>query len=300
MPQDDGTGTEPVAQPPAAAPALLVVPSLPAASAFPVAGPDALDDLVPDTVLDGARFGSVAVRAVSQRGDDARQRGDVRGGAFLTARFGAGRDALLLVAVAVGPSGTGEAAHRAARHVCAWAGDAVGRNSTQLAQDLRTGRHDALKAGLRRLTDHGYGRLRGRTAEPAVASEAHPAALRCLLLPADPDCRTRVCFGVGGGGLFRLRDGGWEDLEPTAAPAEAYPAPAAFRFRAVSGRPGDVLLLCGTGLAVPHTGDPGFAARLAAAWSVPGPPDLADFLTAVQPRGAGNAKDRTAVAVWES
>ncbi|MFF2811312.1 protein phosphatase 2C domain-containing protein [Streptomyces sp. NPDC058000] len=357
MPRDDGTGADPVAPPPAAAPALPVVPSpssRPVASAFPVAGPGALDDLVPDTVLDGARFGSVAVRAVSQRGDDARQRGDVRGEAFFTARFGAGRDALLLVAVVVGLCGTGEAAHRAARHACAWAGDTVGRNSTQLAQDLRTGRHDALKAGLRRLTDRGYGKLRGRTAEPGAAPYAHPAALRCLLLPADPDCRTRVFFGVSGGGLFRLRDGGWEDLEPTVAPAEAYPAPAAyaaqdaadgrsdglsatapaatapavpapavptpavphgpdgeafrsvsfrpaaFRFRTLSGRPGDVLLLCGTGLAAPLSGDPDFAARLAAAWSVPGPPDLADFLTAVQPRGTGDAEDRTAVAVWES
>ncbi|MGW6459099.1 hypothetical protein ACWF94_24785, partial [Streptomyces sp. NPDC055078] len=31
---------------------------------------------------------------------------------------------------------------------------------------------------------------------------------------ADPECRTRVFFGVGPGGLFRLRDGVWQDIEP--------------------------------------------------------------------------------------
>ncbi|MER7986396.1 hypothetical protein ABTY53_12460 [Streptomyces noursei] len=284
-----------------------------APGACPQTAPDALDDRVPDTVLDGVRFGSVAVRAVSQRGDAACRRGDVRGEEFRTARFGTGRDALLLVAVATGPGTTGVAAHRAARDGCAWAAGTVGGCSTQLAQDLRAGRRDALKAGLQRLTDRGYGRLRARAADLATASDGHPAALRCLLLPADPDCRTRVFFGVGAGGLFRLRDGGWEDLEPTAAapadaqptppapeaPGGAAPRPAPFRFRVVTGRPGDVLLLCGTGLAGPLSGDPDFAARLAAAWSVPGPPALADFFTAVQPRGAGDAEDRTAAAVWE-
>ncbi|MFJ9617539.1 protein phosphatase 2C domain-containing protein [Streptomyces noursei] len=278
----------------AAAPAPAV--RAPDTPAFPEAEPDALADPVPDTVLDGARFGPVAVRAVSQRGADVHRRGDVRGEAYLTARFGAGRNALFLVAVATGRSTTGAVAHRAARAACAWAGGAVDRNATRLAQDLRAGRRDALRAGLQRLTDRGFGALRGRAAELGMPAGAHPAALRCLLLPADPQCRTRVFFAVGGGGLFRLRHGGWEDLEP----ADAGPPTAPFRFRAVPGRPGDVLLLCGTGLAEPLSGDPDFAARLAAAWSAPAPPDLAGFLAAVQPRGAGDAKDRTAVGVWES
>ncbi|MFB6536920.1 hypothetical protein ACFVKC_33360 [Streptomyces noursei] len=323
-----GDDVEPAAPPPLApsspppgAPAFPTDSSSPSSAADsgaapgtgPQTAPEALDDWVPDTVLDGVRCGAVAVRAVSQRGVAARGRGDVRGEAFLTARFGTGRDALLLLAVAAGPSTTGAVAHRAARDVRAWASGAVGGCSTQLAQDLRAGRRDALKAGLQRLTDRGYGRLRARAADPAAASDGQAAALRCLLVPADPDCRTRVFFGVGAGGLFRLRDGGWEDLEPTVtapadapptppapqAPGGAAPRPAPFRFRAVTGCPGDVLLLCGAGLAGPLSGDPDFAARLAAAWSVPGPPDLADFLTAVQPRGAGDAEDRTAVAVWE-
>ncbi|WP_438485233.1 protein phosphatase 2C domain-containing protein [Streptomyces sp. S186] len=290
--------------------------TVPVTFPLPEAGPaDDLGEPVPDTVLDGARFGRADVRAVSQRGADAYQRGEVRGETFLVARFGADPDAVLLVAVATGLSPRGAVAQRAARAACAWAGGAVGRCATRLAQDLRAGRRESLRAGLQRLTARGFGRLRGRAAELGVAADADPAALCCLLVPGDPDCRTWVFFGAGAGGLFRLRHDGWEDLDPVGArpaglaphsvpdpapgPPPAIPSATPFRFRAVPGRSGDVLLLCGAGVAAPLSGDPDFAARLAAAWSVPGPPDLVDFLAAVQPRGAGDTRDRTAVGIWD-
>ncbi|MFE6689294.1 protein phosphatase 2C domain-containing protein [Streptomyces sp. NPDC057743] len=278
--------------------------SLPDACGFPEADPDALDELVPDTVVEGAAFGSAAVRAVARRGADARRRGAARGAALLTARFGTGRDALLLIAVAT----AAPAAPRAARDACTWLGGAIGRSAAQLARDLRTGRTDALRAGLQRLTNRAHGKLRTgppeptstppRTVDPPSTPSAPstpgppPAALRCLLLSADPGCRTRVFFGVGAGGLFRLRDGGWADLEP----GDGTP----FRFRAEPGRPGDVLLLCGPDLAGRLGLDPDAAARLAAAWSAPAPPDPADFLTAVRPQATEDVGDRTAVGVWEA
>ncbi|MEU6331219.1 protein phosphatase 2C domain-containing protein [Streptomyces sp. NPDC047049] len=291
---------------------------------LPAADPAALDDLVPDTTLDGARYGVLTLRAVSQRGDAARRGGDIRRDALLTARFGAGRHALILVAVATGrPSAEG--AHRAARDACTWIGGAVGRSYTRLAEDIRTDRRGALKSGLQRLTDRSYGTLRGRGPERGAPPERHPAALRCLLLPADPDCRTRVFFGVGAGGLFLLRDGAWQDLEPAGtarlsgkaagtgrlsrpAPAPAYdphpngsPArPEPFLFRTAFARPGDTLLLCTAGLAEPLREEPAFAARLADRWSAAGPPGLVDFLTAAQLRAENHPQDRTAVGVWES
>ncbi|MCF3176300.1 protein phosphatase 2C domain-containing protein, partial [Streptomyces sioyaensis] len=271
--------------------------------------------------LDGARYGSLILRAASRRGDLARHRGDVRRDALLTVRFGAGRHALLLVAVATGLPGV-EGAPRAARDACALIGGAVGRSYTRLAEDIRTDQRDALKSGLQRLLDRSYGKLRTRAEERGVPPEQYTAALRCLLLPADPECRTRVFFGVGGGGLFRLRDGAWQDLEPAAldhlprhAPADAgeppppaaggYPAgsparPEPFLFRTAFARPGDTLLLCSAGFAEPLHQEPAFAARLAAAWSAPEPPGLAEFLTAAQLRVEGHPKDRTAVGVWES
>ncbi|REK91300.1 protein phosphatase 2C domain-containing protein [Streptomyces inhibens] len=302
----------------------------PEPGALPAADPGALDDLVPDTALDGARYGSLTLRAASQRGDSARYRGDVRRDALLTARFGAGRQALILVAVATPPPAA-EGAHRAARDACAWIGGAVGRSYTQLAEDIRTDHRDALKSGLQRLTDRSYGKLRGRARELGAAPERYTAALRCLLLPADPDCRTRVFFGVGAGGLFRLRDGAWQDLEPATAdhatadhdtgdapgsdggpprsapglPHGPYTAgsparPAPFLFRAAFARPGDTLLLCSAGLAEPLQEEPAFAARLAACWKAPEPPGLVDFLATAQLRVKGHTKDRTAVGVWEA
>ncbi|WP_329398671.1 protein phosphatase 2C domain-containing protein [Streptomyces lydicus] len=316
--------------PPPPAPAVTYIGDRPPTyeaepAALPAADPAALDELVPDTALEGAQYGSLTLRAASQRGDSARYRGDVRRDALLTARFGAGRHALILVAVATGRPAV-EGAHRAARDACGWIGGAVGRSYTQLAEDIRADRRGDLKAGLQRLTDRSYGKLRARALERGGPPEQYTAALRCLLLSADPDCRTRVFFGVGAGGLFRLRDGAWTDLEPVAtdhgtpAPTRAtdaparpgpglphgpgtaeYPArPEPFLFHAAFARPGDALLLCSAGLAEPLRQEPAFAAHLADRWSTPEPPGLVPFLATAQLRAKGHAKDRTAVAVWEA
>ncbi|MEW2293844.1 protein phosphatase 2C domain-containing protein [Streptomyces sp. NPDC006743] len=182
-------------------------------TALPLADPDALDDLVPDTILDGAGYGVCTLRAVSVRGDSPRYRGEPRRDALLTARFGTGEQALVLVAMATGARAR-PGAHRAAAEVCQWIARAVGRSHLRLAEDIRAARRGELKSGLHRLTDRSLGRLRASAAELGVAPGEYTAALRCLLLPADPACRTRVFFGTGGGGLFRLRDGTWQDLEP--------------------------------------------------------------------------------------
>ncbi|MFE6037013.1 protein phosphatase 2C domain-containing protein [Streptomyces sp. NPDC056452] len=188
--------------------------------ALPVSGPGDLDGLVADTVLDGARYGTYTLRAASVRGDSARFRGEPRRDALLTARFGAGDGSLVLVAVA-GGARAAEYAHLAAADACRWIGGAVGRSHTRLSDDIRAGRRGDLKSGLHRLTDRTYGKLRARAAELGIEADAYTVGLRCLLLSADPECRTRVFFGIGDGGLFRLRDGAWQDLEPPAPPAGA-------------------------------------------------------------------------------
>ncbi|MFD6422536.1 protein phosphatase 2C domain-containing protein [Streptomyces sp. NPDC060198] len=180
---------------------------------LPATTPLNLDGLVPDTVLDGARYGTYTLRTVSVRGDAARFRGEPRSDALLTARFGSGEGGLVLVAVARGTRGA-EGAHLAAADACRWIGGAVGRSHARLSEDIRAGRRGDLKSGLHRLTDRTYGKLRSRATELGLDPRDHFVELRCLLLSADPRCRTRVFFGVGGGGLFRLRDGVWQDLEP--------------------------------------------------------------------------------------
>ncbi|WP_262056423.1 protein phosphatase 2C domain-containing protein [Streptomyces sp. STR69] len=304
-------------------------------TALPPADPDDLDDLVADTVLDGARYGSSTLRAASVRGDSARFRGEPRRDSLLTARFGVGEQALVLVAMATGARAT-PGAHRAAAEACHWIGRAVGRSHARLAEDIRAARRGDLKSGLHRLTDRSLGKLRASAAEQGIDPDEYAATLRCLLLPAHPECRTRVFFGVGPGGLFRLRDGEWQDIEPTAgdtageavvgfgsqpaetpegdrltmdlgiptppSPYEPAPEPPRepFRFRASVARPGDTLLMCTGGLAEPLRGEPELSAHLAGRWSAAAPPGLAAFLADTQVRVKGYADDRTAAAVWEA
>ncbi|KUL38657.1 protein phosphatase 2C domain-containing protein, partial [Streptomyces regalis] len=307
----------------------------PEPTALPPADPDDLDDLVADTVLDGAHYGACTLRAVSLRGDSARYRGEPRRDSLLTARFGTGDHALVLVAMATGARATPNA-HRAAAEACHWIGRAVGRSHPRLAEDIRAARRGDLKSGLHRLTDRSLGKLRASAAEQGIEPEEYAATLRCLLLPADPECRTRVFFGVGGGGLFRLRDGEWQDIEPrvtdatgepvvgfgslpaetpegdrltmdlgiTTPPSPYDPSPdpprELFRFRASVARPGDTLLMCTGGLADPLRGEPELAAHLTARWSGSEPPGLATFLADTQVRVKGYADDRTAAGVWEA
>lgn len=304
-------------------------------TALPPADPDGLDDLVADTVLDGARYGACTLRAVSVRGDSARFRGEPRRDSLLTARFGTGDQALILVAMATGARAT-PGAHRAAAEACHWIGRAVGRSHARLAQDIGAARRGDLKSGLHRLTDRSLGKLRASAVEQGIDPEEYAASLRCLLLPADPDCRVRVFFGVGAGGLFRLRDGAWHDIEPQVtdltgepvvgfgslppetpdgdrltmdlgiptppSPYEPAPEPPreAFRFRASVARPGDALLMCTSGLADPLRGEAELREYLTGRWSDPTPPGLAAFFADSQVRVKGYADDRTAAAVWEA
>ncbi|MFG2764217.1 protein phosphatase 2C domain-containing protein [Streptomyces rubiginosohelvolus] len=301
-------------------------------AALPSATSENLEGLVPDTVSDGARYGTYTLRTASVRGDSARFRGEPRRDGLLTARFGAAESALVLVAVAGGRR-DGEAAHLAAADACRWIGGAVARSHLRLSDDIRAGRRGDLKSGLHRLTDRTYGKLRARAAELGVEPDAYTASLRCLLLSADPDCRTRVFFGVGSGGLFRLRDGLWQDLEPfipedpaarpgdepeagpdgdrltmdlqitgvASSNVEGPPQPPGrpFRFRASVARPGDTLMLCSNGLAEPMRGEPALPGELAERWSA-GPPGLPAFLADTQLRIKGYADDRTCAAVWEA
>lgn len=152
--------------------------------ALPAADPDDLDDLVADTVLDGARYGACTLRAVSVRGDSARYRGEPRRDSLLTARFGTGEHALLLVAMATGARAT-PGAHRAAAEACHWIGRAVGRSHARLVADIRDGRRGDLKSGLHRLTDRSLGKLRASASEQGVDPEeyAGSACAACCCPP---------------------------------------------------------------------------------------------------------------------
>ena len=190
-------------------------------TALPAADPQELDDLVADTVLDGARYGTFTLRAVSVRGDSARYRGEPRRDALLTARFGTG-DAR------AGPGRRGHAARGPPRAPtappptpAAGSARAVGRSHARLAEDIRAGRRGDLKSGLHRLTDRSFGKLRARAAEQGLdaARSTPPACAACCCPPtrtAVPACSSASARG----GLFRLRDGAWQDIEPPGPEAD--------------------------------------------------------------------------------
>lgn len=291
---------------------------------LPPADPETVDHLVPDTLLEGARYDRFTLRVAAVRGDAARQRGANRRDVVLTARFGTGDDALILVVAGRGGS-AGEQARLAAAPAAAWLARLVGRNRVPLVADLRAGRRGTLQAGLQRLTARGFGRFQDAVAESEPDRAAQAATLRCLLIPTDPRCTARVFLGVGAGGFLRLRDGRWRDLESDSGqPADASaptdlrpPGPPGdrsgdqggptderpLRFRYCQARPGDVLLLGTEGLAAPVRDDPRFAAALADRWAgtaaSSAAPALAEFLADVERPATGHREDRTAVAVWQ-
>ncbi|KIQ61662.1 hypothetical protein TR51_20365 [Kitasatospora griseola] len=284
-------------------------------TALPVSDPDALGAIVPDTAVDGARFATTTLRAVSIRGDSARYRGEPRRDALLTVRFGDAEDGLVLTVLA-GPArqaaaGWGSAAATdAARQLAA----AIGRSRAELAADLRAGARDRLRYGLQRIALQAAARLRGETggAEDVPPQEALPpeetASLHCLLMSTDPAATHRAAFGTGPGGLYLLRSGHWIDAyaarllhhpdgQPPLPPA-ARPALRPFRFRLVPATAGDILLLCTPGLADPIAEEPAVAHFLSSHWAHPHPPGTVDFLRQIQVRAKGYADDRTAAAVW--
>ncbi|MCM2576888.1 protein phosphatase 2C domain-containing protein [Streptomyces meridianus] len=275
------------------------------ADVLQAADPGRIGELVPDTVLDGGRHGDLTLRAASQRGEEARRQGGPRGDALLTARFGTGRHALLLIATAAPAPGTGNdrvagpppGHHTAAQEVCRRIAEAVGRNRAALVQDLAAGRHREVRSGLRRLTD----RLGQRPSTGFGPERALPTPeLRCLLVPADPGCPGRVFFGTGRTGLFRLRDGCWQALDPDGPPEGTTPADDVFAFRVCRARPRDVLLLCGPGPAAAMQGDPALAGELARRWAHGPPREPSAFLDDLRLRAAAHRGDRTAAAVWET
>ncbi|MEY9966474.1 hypothetical protein ABIA33_004539 [Streptacidiphilus sp. MAP12-16] len=280
----------------------------PEPTALPAADPDRLAGLVPDTALDGARYGTMTLRAASIRGDSARHRGESRADRLLTVRFGEGSEALLLVAFATPPHAEDPAvADEACRQLAA----AVGRSRTELLADLRVGAQERLRYGLQRLTARAALPLQRSAGQVGGAGGGAGGALHALIAPLDPTSRLRAGFGLGPGGLLLLGDDAWYDAyagrrlvsqqgaPDTVAQSAAAQEPDRFRFRVVVPEPGDVLLLCSDGLAQPLREEPAVSDFLADHWAHPHPPGTVDFLRHVQVRAKGYAADRTAAAIWE-
>ncbi|MFI8966186.1 protein phosphatase 2C domain-containing protein [Streptomyces sp. NPDC053493] len=270
--------------------------------------------VLPDTVLDGAAYGPLTVRAASVRGDSHRYLGEPRQDALTLAALGEpGAGELLMLAVADGV-GSRRLSHVGAYLACQIAAWTLDPWAGEVYEALAAGRADRFAE----VADQTVERIATRLQHTASTSGGDPAAysttLRVLLVPLDPGVRTRGLFTVGDGGTALLRDGRW-DLAPgePARPAReeadsgmidtrtaALPLARTASARLLTTRPGDVLVLSTDGLSSPLAGEADMREFLGSAWGGGTVPEPADFLWQFQYRVKSYDDDRTAAVLWEA
>ncbi|WP_053649096.1 protein phosphatase 2C domain-containing protein [Streptomyces sp. XY431] len=311
------TGADPVVRPPSfrtPGPLAHVGRKAPAYPAEPtdiptVRGGDLYGVLLPDTVVDGGRFGRVTVRAASVRGDSHRYAAECRQDAALVVRAGG----LLLVAVADGVGSQPHSHHGSNGIVRLLAKQVLPRADT-LLDLLRTGAAADFTALTSRLVAAAAEELAQEAERFGHPPKTWSTTLRALLVPADPEVPTRGFLAVGDGGLLRLREGGWENLDADGDGGDGDGAgtlistrtdclPEAYELVRTAlitdTRPGDVLVLCTDGLALPLVKEPELREFLGGRWGreVPG---LAEFLWQAQVRVRSYDDDRSVVCLWEA
>ncbi|MFF8771515.1 protein phosphatase 2C domain-containing protein [Kitasatospora sp. NPDC015120] len=270
-----------------------------------VPGGDLFGALLPDTVVDGGRFGPVTVRAASVRGDGHRYAAECRQDAVLVVRTGE----LLLVAVADGV-GSQSHSHHGSHGILRMLTRQVAQKAETLLAFLRSGAELDFASLTSRLIAEAADQLAEEARKEGRPPKSYSTTLRALLVPADPAVPFRGFVSVGDGGLLRLRGGGWQNLEAAEAAEggalistrtdclpEAYEHA---RARLITDtRPGDLLVLCTDGLALPLLKEPELQGWLGERWGseVPG---LAEFLWQTQVRVRSYDDDRSVVCLWEA
>lgn len=297
-----------------------------------------LGDLTPDTVLDSAYHGSLTIRAVSTRGSRTRTRGRPRYEALLTARFGSGDSALLLCAVATGVDQRNHghlAAREVCEQIATVVGRSQPQLSDDLRHERRSalksglGRLTARSLGRLRASAVEEG-LNPTEYAARLRCLLLPADPRCrvrLFFGTGPGGLMRLRAGewqdlepvpVAGRPWVPQQPGtppgpdiAYGDRSPADRPHLGAPGEESFSetgrhstsappflFRTSLAEPGDVLLLCSSGLAEPVRAEAPFRQGLAERWGV-APPEPAEFLSSAQTPAQDNTPDRTAVVVWE-
>ncbi|MFE7560330.1 protein phosphatase 2C domain-containing protein [Kitasatospora sp. NPDC057500] len=270
-----------------------------------ITGGDLFGALLPDTVVDGGRFGPVTVRAASVRGDGHRYAAECRQDTALVVRTGE----LLLVAVADGV-GSQSHSHHGSHGIVRLLTRQVAQKAETLLAFLRSGAELDFASLMSRLVAVAAAELAQQAEGAGLSPKSYSTTLRALLVPADPAVPFRGFVSVGDGGLLRLRDGDWQNLEAdgdgeegalistrTDCLPEAYEHA---RARLITDTlPGDLLVLCTDGLALPLLKESELRTWLGERWGreVPG---LAEFLWQAQVRVRSYDDDRSVVCLWEA
>ncbi|AXK36643.1 hypothetical protein DVA86_32825 [Streptomyces armeniacus] len=270
---------------------------------------DAHAAILPDTVLDGARYGPLTVRAVSVRGDSHRHLGECRQDALALTRLGSAESGLLLLAVADGVGGASRS-HSGSNGIVHGLAQLLDRMAEPLLEAIAGGDADTFQNLADEAVADAADMLRANMKAPA---QEYSTTLRALLVPLDPAVQTRGFLSVGDGGLFRITTGGWQLLDGATDPDgegrgvinTSTPAlPDNYDRVATSllapSTPGDVLVLCTDGFSGPLEGERELRALLADDWGGGADvPHLSDFLWQVQTRAKTYDDDRTVICLWE-
>ena len=285
-------------------------PEVPADSMHHVGDPQVLPDVpdsLPDSTLDGARFGRLVVRAGSVRGDSSRQNGSVRKQTTSLSILTEFATPVLVACVATGRDDSPSHGQLGAAQVCRSLKEKLAERASALElawEKAETGQGEELNDLLYGVAVALNGPLIQVARERELGREAVATELLFLLTQlGDTDSRRHLVAGVGAGALLRLSAAGACTTEFQASQSDGRPAmlpgrPDAIAHQTLRTGPGETLLLCSrTGAAyVRRAMERGTISR---EWSA-GPPQMTRFLWQLSLPDQVERRDRSLVGLWET
>lgn len=263
---------------------------------------------VPDSILDGAKLGSVVVRAASVRGDDHRQFGDTRQDSIglwaLEPPDGLDTDDPVVLACVADGVGSQPLSQLGSARACWLLRQHVSAHLPELL-----GSSEAITRGCREVISEVAAGLRILAAERQVSPKQLATTLAAgLVIPAAAGAPARaVLFAVGDSTAFLLRDGSWQKCLDEANGQDQVLSTATNALPIHPGRVtmggdtlavGDMLVLCTDGLATPMVRNPSVRDQLAAWWGTGQAPSLPEFYWQMSFRAQTYGDDRSAVCMW--
>lgn len=265
----------------------------------------------PDSVLDGAQFLGLTVRAASIRGDDHRYAGETRQDSIglwaLDASALLGQDELVLLACVADGVGEHKLSHIGSARACSLLRQAV---EAHLAGLIGQDRHLVASACERVIAEVASG-LRVFASESRLEPKTLSTTLSaCLVIPQRQNgqgaAARAVLFAVGDSGGFLLREGEWTGIPAPAADdggvlstkTDALPTrPDSCQVSTHALYVGDMLMLCTDGLGRPLERVAAVGEQLASWWGGRAPA-LPEFYWQLSFRAQTYGDDRSAVCIW--
>ncbi|GAA1802178.1 hypothetical protein GCM10009735_38420 [Actinomadura chokoriensis] len=259
-----------------------------------------LPNAIPDTVLDGADFERLTVRAASLRGDEHRYYGEPRQDSVALWQLVLRETDVILACVADGV-GSEPNSHEGSAQACQ-----LLREELEKVESLPS--WDDRQRFARNITE----RVAGRMSSYAEGRGLFPRTLSTTLVAAAVEStptdgrHPATILRVGDSTAFVLRNGVFQECFPNAHKSEDVQESGTF---ALPGRPGmvevdtvmlgidDVLVLCTDGLSNPMHNDE-VREQLVKWWSTGPVPGILEFGWQLGFRAKSYGDDRSAVCVW--